>query len=207
VSLAKLPANEASLKNLRQKYQIEEYDKVLLSVGRLVERKGVALVLEALGENWPKNLKYFVRGMGPEEEKLRRLIAKYNLEKQVFLLNDVAKPEVLADFWNLADLFVLPTLELGTDVEGFGIVFIEAGLFGKAVIGGQGRGVAEAVRHQETGVLLENPRDLAILRGNVLNLLNNDSERQRLAAANLAWAQKFIYSDQYLWKILSNNLK
>lgn len=207
VELSQRPANQERLYRLRQKYQIGDNDKILLSVGRLVERKGVALVLEALGNAWPENLKYFIWGIGPEEEKIRRLIAKYHLEKQVFLLNDVAKPEVLADFWNLADLFVLPTLELGADVEGFGIVFIEAGLFGKTVIAGQGAGVAEAVLHQKTGIVLENPRDLANLRENVLNLLNNDEARQRLAEANQEWARRFIYSENYLWKILPDNLK
>jgi len=205
--LSKLAPNPERLRTLRQKYSINDNDKILLSVGRLVERKGQRLVLEALGPQWPADLKYFIRGIGPEEVILRALIAKYHLEKQVFVLNDIASPEVLADFWNLADLLVLPTLELGSDVEGFGIVFIEAGLFGKAVIAGQGRGVAEAVKHNETGMILDNPRDLAKLRENVLNLLNNDQLRNRLAEANRTWSQQFIHSDQYLWKTLPDNLK
>mgnify|MGYP001206707212 CR=1 FL=1 len=207
VTLSQQELNQGRVASLRAKYQIAADDKVILSVGRLVERKGQGLLIEALGEQWPENVKCFIRGIGPEDVNLRRLIAKYHLEKQVFLLNEVATPEELSAWWSLADLFVLPTLELGNDVEGFGIVFIEAGLYEKAVVGGQGAGVAEAVRHNETGILLENPRDLANLRENVLILLNNDEARQRLGAANHVWSQKFIYSENYLWKTLPDNLK
>jgi len=195
------------LNALRQKYQIAETDQILLSTGRLVERKGQALLIKALAKDWPANLKYLIVGRGPEEASLRRLIGEYHLEKQVFVLPGVDKTEDLADFYRLADLFVLPTLELGADVEGFGIVFIEAGLFEKAVIAGQGRGVGEAVKHKETGIIVDDPRDLANLRENVLSLLNNEEERRRLATANHAWSQKFIYSENYLWKTLLDNLK
>jgi phosphatidylinositol alpha-1,6-mannosyltransferase len=199
--------NVNRMQSLRQKYQISDDDKIILSTGRLVERKGQALLIKALSENWPANLKYFIVGRGPEEANLRHLIGEYRLEKQAFVLTGVDKTEELADFYRLANLFVLPTLELGADVEGFGIVFIEAGLFGKAVIAGQGRGVAEAVLHQKTGIVLEYPRDLANLRENVLNLLNNNEKRRQLAEASREWARRFIYSENYLWKILSDNLK
>ena len=128
----------------------------LLSVGRLVKRKGHELVLEAL-KDLQKNMlkiKYEIVGSGPEEKKLKSLIEKYGLQKFVKFEENIDDNK-LKKFYSKCDVFILPTKFIKpNDVEGFGIVFIEAGFFAKPVIGGKTGGVTEAVKNGKSGFLI-----------------------------------------------------
>lgn len=150
---------------------------LLLSVGRLVKRKGHDMVIRALPailQNYPKTY-YLIVGNGPHRSKLQKLASEVGVEKYVRFLTDI-KHQDLPSFYNASDIFLMPsrTIKSKRDVEGFGIVYLEASACAKPVIAGQGGGVAEAVVDQETGLLIDPEKPAAVSQA-ILKLLNNNS--------------------------------
>ncbi len=128
----------------------------MLSVGRLEHRKGHDLVIEAMAvlrDEFP-DLRYHIVGDGPERTTLEQQIVRLNLSDVVTLLGAVSEQHLQVEFGD-ADLFILPTRQEPHDFEGFGIVFLEAAAAGLAVIAGRSGGVAEAVEHGRTGMVLD----------------------------------------------------
>jgi phosphatidylinositol alpha-1,6-mannosyltransferase len=142
----------------------KDANKVILTVGRLVERKGHEFVLKALpliAERYPQ-LKYLIIGKGPMEKKLRNIVERKKLSDVVEFHGEV---DNIADFYGNCDVFIMPSrfIEKKGDVEGFGLVFLEANFFGKPVIAGNSGGISDAVIDGETGILVnpENPKEIA----------------------------------------------
>ena len=142
------------------------HGKVILTVARLVTRKGHDMVIRAL----PRVLKdipdvcYLIVGSGPAKPMLEELTVSMGVSGSVIFLENVGDAE-LPSMYGMCDVFVMPSradLE-SSDVEGFGIVYLEAGACGKPVIAGKSGGVADAVLDGETGLLVppESPEMLA----------------------------------------------
>lgn len=126
--------------------------KKLLTVGRLVERKGHRKVLEAMVQL--PEVTYTIVGDGPMKRVLEEDVKRLGLEERVTFqqfVSDGKLPELYASH----DIFVMPTTKTGTDREGFGIVYLEAGLFGLPVVATRHPGVDEAVIDGETGLLID----------------------------------------------------
>jgi phosphatidylinositol alpha-1,6-mannosyltransferase len=127
---------------------------VLLTVGRLAaaERgKGHDRVLQALGELVGVNpdLVYLVVGEGDDRARLKNLACKLGIEDAVVFAGMVP-PDQLADYYRLADVFVMPSTQ-----EGFGIVFLEAAASGLKVIGGNCDGSIDALADGALGRLID----------------------------------------------------
>jgi phosphatidyl-myo-inositol dimannoside synthase len=153
---------------------------VLLSVGRLVPRKGVDTVLHALrrlGARHPE-LRYVVCGDGPERPQLERLAEQLRVAHMVRFLGQVPA-EALPDVYRLCDIFVHAARQEEADVEGFGLVLLEASASGKPVVATRSGGVTDAVQHEQTGLLCE-PQDAAALAGSIARLLEDGALAQRL---------------------------
>jgi phosphatidylinositol alpha-1,6-mannosyltransferase len=170
---------------------------ILLSVGNLVERKGIDIVLSALPDvikSYP-SLKYFIIGAGPEKENLQKLIKGLNLRKHVVFAGDVDNKH-LANFYNLCDIFVLMsrTIKEKAGIEGFGIVYIEASYFGKPVIGGKSGGTADAIVDGVTGYRIE-PKNTEDLKNKLILLLKNEKLRKKLGQQGMKRVK-----NQFLWK-------
>jgi phosphatidylinositol alpha-1,6-mannosyltransferase len=153
---------------------------VFLTVGRLIRRKGFDKVLVAMREalKTNANLAYVIVGQGPEEANLRILIKALGLTDSVRLLTNVEDDEKYRWF-QLADVFVMVSHDQAGDYEGFGIVYLEAGLAGKPVIAGNGGGVADAVVDNETGILVD-PENKEALVSAILKLAEFEGLRRRL---------------------------
>jgi phosphatidylinositol alpha-1,6-mannosyltransferase len=166
---------------VRQKYDING-DRVILTVGRLVERKGHDMVIRALPavERAAGPVLYVVAGGGPEERRLRALARDVGCAERVRFIGPISG-EDLAALYVACDVFVMPSRALNQrdGVEGFGIVFLEAGACAKPVVGGRSGGIADAVLDGVTGVLV-NPTDIAELEGALIRLLRDPAEAQRL---------------------------
>ncbi len=149
--------DESMLSDLKTKLRIPDGALTLLGVGRLIKRKGFDLVLDSLAylKKDYGNLFFILVGDGPERQNLMDKARALGVSDKFIHLTGVddQKKSVL---YSLCDIFVMPNRTLGgRDWEGFGIVFLEAALAGKPVVGGNNGGVTDAVVHQETGLLVE----------------------------------------------------
>jgi phosphatidyl-myo-inositol dimannoside synthase len=129
---------------------------VVLTVGRLVERKGHDIVLRALPQVARElpNVMYVVVGSGPYETRLRSLTHELGLQDKVAFCGRVQDHELVA-YYHACDVFAMISRELPDDTEGFGIVFMEAAACGKPTIGGRSGGVPDAIVDGETGFLVD----------------------------------------------------
>ena len=160
--------------DLVQKHGLEG-KKVVLTLGRLVPRKGADMGIRAMAKVFRQrsDVHYLIVGDGELRPELERLIAEEDLGRQVTLVGPVSEPD-LVRYFRLCDLFLMPNRTMPDgDTEGFGLVFREANACGKPVIGGRAGGVVEAVVDGQSGYLVngEDPDDIA---EKVLAILNND---------------------------------
>lgn len=168
---------------------------LLLTVSHLVARKGHDKVIEALPlvlGQLPGTL-YVIVGSGPNEPALRRLAADNGVADWVRFAGEVGETE-LPDYYRAADLFVMPNRDINGDVEGFGIVFLEAGASGIPVIGGASGGTADAVAHG-TGGFLVDPLDVDDIASHVIRLLSD-----RELAARMGVAGRTRVERDYSWE-------
>lgn len=128
--------------------------KIIITVGRLVKRKGVYWFIENVLPKLDKNILYVIIGDGPEKERLQKLIQKLKLQGQVLLLGKISD-EKLKIIYNTADLFVMPNIKIDNNIEGFGIVAIEASSTGLPVIASDMEGISSAVINDKTGKHVE----------------------------------------------------
>jgi phosphatidylinositol alpha-1,6-mannosyltransferase len=156
-------------------------EHVLLTVGRLQQRKGHDLVLRALAGLSSAPVRYIIAGDGEERERLSRLAHELGVADRVTFTGPVDSAELPA-LYAAADLFVHPNRIVDGDFEGFGIVFLEAAASGLAVIGGNSGGVPEALEAGVTGQLVSGD-DPAELRGAIETLLASPSARREMGDA------------------------
>jgi phosphatidylinositol alpha-1,6-mannosyltransferase len=161
---------------------------VLLTVGRLVPRKGHEAVLTALSQLRDRTpIRYIIAGTGPEEERLKTLAGQLGLGDAVIFTGYVEE-DYLPKLFHACDVFIMTNQQQPDgDLEGFGMVFLEASAAGKPVIGGRSGGTADAVRDGDTGFLVD-PLDIEELRFRMEQLLTNMDLRRRMGAAGRARA-------------------
>ena len=141
------------IEDFRKKYNISEDKIVLITVGRLVKRKGVEWFVDNVMPRL-NNVVYLVAGGGPEKENIENAIYKNELGDKVKLLGKISD-EDLNDLYYNADIFVMPNIPIENDVEGFGIVAIEASYKKCIVIASDIDGIADAVVDKKNGYLVK----------------------------------------------------
>lgn len=162
---------------------------VLLSVGRFVERKGYADVIRALpglAEEFP-SVVYVIVGSGEDEPNLRRLAVQMSVQDRIIFAGEHKPPDA---FYALADVFVTVSVPVRGEVEGFGMVFLEAGCFGVPSVAGRHGGMPEAVRDGETGLLVE-PGDSAAIGEAIADLLRDAPKREAMGERARQFAREF----------------
>ncbi len=166
---------------LRQRYNLAG-KKVILTIGRLVARKGQDTVIQAL----PAILKeeplahYVIAGGGEFESRLKKLVRQLNLSDHVTFTGKF-RDEEKAAWYNLCDIFaMISRVEQKTDIEGFGIVYLEANALGKPVVAGRSGGVEDAVIGNQTGLLVQDPTNIHETARSILNVLHDPELASRL---------------------------
>jgi phosphatidyl-myo-inositol dimannoside synthase len=164
----------------RMRLGIQEHEEVILAVGRLVKRKAFTTLLESseyLRDR--ENLKIVIVGDGPERGEIEQL--SEHLKHPVQIVTEATDADV--DEWYAAgDVFCLPVREVKNDVEGFGIVFLEAALHGLPVVAGKSGGIEEAVLDGKTGLLVA-PDDPKALAESLRRLLSDPELRRKMGEA------------------------
>jgi glycosyltransferase involved in cell wall biosynthesis len=139
---------------------------ILLSVGRLIRRKGHDALLKVLPQlmAFIPNLLYLIRGEGPDKQYLGNIVSELHLEKYVVFINDLPY-EKLPELHSAADIFILTNRldEVDHEQEGFGIVFLEANACGIPVIGGHSGGVPDVITDGINGFLVDPLNPVSIL--------------------------------------------
>lgn len=160
--------------------------KSILAVGRLVGRKGFDRLIRLLPELRKAcgDVTLTIAGAGPEEKRLRDDAVRDGVNAHVRF---VIAPDraALASLYRVADVFALPVREKKDDVEGFGIVFLEAALFGLPVVSTRTGGIPEAVGHGATGLLVDPDSDGELFEA-LKRLLDDGVEAKRLGEAGRA---------------------
>ena len=164
---------------------------VILTVGRLQKRKGHDQLIAALPmirQRFP-DVRYAIVGDGEEREQLEALARSRGVADAVQFLGEMDDGGMVRCYQQ-CDLFALPNRQVGQDIEGFGIVLLEAQACGKPVIAGASGGTAETMRVGETGLVVpcETPEPIAEV---VVELLSSPERRQKMGAAARAWSYDF----------------
>lgn len=152
---------------------------VLLTVGRVVPRKGHETVLRAVADlvSGGFDLTYLIAGTGPHRPALEGLVSELGVEEHVEFLGYVPEDE-LSSVYQAADVFVMPNRDAGGDIEGFGLVFVEAWFHGLPVVAGDAHGPPQVVREGEDGFVVD-PGDHEAIVDRMQDLSDN-ALRERL---------------------------
>ena len=138
-----------------------ENRQIILTIARLVERKGQDYVIRAMQKVALTNPQavYIVVGGGPERQRLEHLVDELGLREYVKFAGRVPDEDIVC-YYRFAQIFILASrlVEATADVEGFGQVFLEANYCGLPVIGGRSGGIVDSVEHGKTGFLVD-PED------------------------------------------------
>jgi phosphatidylinositol alpha-1,6-mannosyltransferase len=176
---------------------------VIVCVSRLVPRKGQDTLIHALPavRRQVRDAALLLVGAGRYRDELETLAASLGVADAVVFAGGVPHRELPGHF-AAGDVFAMPcrTRRGGLDVEGLGIVFLEASASGLPVIVGDSGGAPDAVRDGETGLLVDG-RDVSAVADRLIQLLRDDALRARMGAAGRAWAER-----DWRWDVLADRL-
>lgn len=174
------------------------------TVARILQFKGhdfILKVLESLPKHLQDKLEWHIAGTGPYTENLKALIAKSSIKKQI-TMHGFVPDEQLPDFYRNNDVFILATKEQKNtnQVEGFGLVFLEAQSCGLPVIGTKTGGITDAIEHGNGGWLLPQ-NDLDSFKETIISIINTPNliKQQSIKARTRVITKS-------TWKMYCNNL-
>lgn len=163
---------------------------IILAVGRFVPRKGHETLIRALPrvlDTFPDATLVLV-GRGPRLHHAQALVHDLGMADRVQFLSNISE-QALAEQYRKCDVFALPAgEEPGGQVEGFGLVYVEANAYGKPVVAGRSGGTTDAVLHEETGLIVE-PNDPDAVADALLRILSNPEFGRKLGENGLKRVQ------------------
>lgn len=187
---------------LRQRYRLGERPTVVC-VSRLVPRKGQDMLIRALPSirQRVQGAALVIVGGGPYLDSLRKLTQDCGVGDHVTFTGGVPAAELPAHY-ALADVFAMPcrTRGAGMDVEGLGIVFLEASATGVPVIAGDSGGAPEAVQHNKTGLVVDGRSQVAVADA-VIEVLSDRDRAVAMGEAGREWVMA-----QWRWDTLAARL-
>ena len=185
---------------LIEKYRLENR-RVIVSVGRLVHRKGQDKLIEALPailKRYPNTVLLLV-GEGPIKSMLEKLIRHLGLENNVIFTGRIQFND-LPKYIQLGEIFAMPSRDrfFGLEVEGLGIVYLEASACGVPVIVGRSGGAPDAVIENQTGLIVDGTNSNEISDA-VCKLLADPKLAKQMGQNGRNWV-----IDNWQWKIWSD---
>jgi phosphatidyl-myo-inositol dimannoside synthase len=194
--------DEVARAELRARYRLGQRP-VVVCVSRLVPRKGQDMLIRAMPSIRQRvhGATLVIVGGGPYRSTLRRLAHSFGVSDHVVFTDGVPGNELPAHH-AMADVFAMPcrTRGAGLDVEGFGIVYLEASATGVPVVAGRSGGAPETVRNGETGVVVDG-WDVGAIAASVSDLLADPDRAQRMGEAGRRWTV-----ENWQWRIQAQRL-
>lgn len=161
---------------------------VIGTLTRFNKRKNVINIIKSLDilkANYDLDFEYYLAGSGLEKDAILKELQRANFEWKYF--GELSETEKINEFYPSLDVFVMPTLELPGDVEGFGIVYLEANSYGIPVVASISGGVTDAVQEGVSGIFADptDPNDIA------LKIYELIEDRKRYFESAKRWAIQF----------------
>jgi phosphatidylinositol alpha-1,6-mannosyltransferase len=189
--------------DIRKRHGLQDRP-VVVCVSRLVPRKGQDVLIRAMPALRRRfaDLALLLVGGGPYRDTLARLAREHDVERDVVLTGSVPWEELPAHY-DAGDVFSMPcrTRRRGLEVEGLGIVYLEANATGLPVVAGNSGGSPDAVREGETGYVVDGT-DVAGVTRALVPLLEDEGLRRRIGAAGRAWVEQ-----RWRWDVLAERLR
>jgi phosphatidylinositol alpha-1,6-mannosyltransferase len=188
---------------VRARFGLAAESTLVVSVSRLVPRKGMDVLIRAAARLAPihPELEVVIGGSGRDLARLERLVAE--LAAPVRLVGRVDDVD-LPGLYGAADIFAMDCRNrwLGLEQEGFGIVFLEAAACGVPQVAGESGGAAEAVLHGETGLVVDDPRSVAELSAALRALIIDPGRRAAMGTAGRRRAE-----EEFSYDVLAARLR
>jgi phosphatidylinositol alpha-1,6-mannosyltransferase len=176
---------------------------VVVCVSRLVPRKGQDMLIRAMPRICAEvpGAALLVVGKGPYEDELRKLATRIGMADRVVFTGGVQYPELVQHF-AAGDVFAMPcrTRRFGMDVEGLGIVYLEASASGLPVIAGDSGGAPDAVQDGKTGLVVDGT-DVASVAESVAGLLTDRTRARAMGEAGRQWVEQ-----DWQWDAIADRL-
>ncbi|GIJ68700.1 glycosyltransferase family 4 protein [Virgisporangium ochraceum] len=187
---------------VRKKHQLDDRP-VIVCVSRLVPRKGQDMLIRALPAVRRKvpDAKLLIVSGGPDRDRLTKLARSTGAEEHVVFTGSVPW-QALPEHYAAGDVYAMPcrTRRRGLDVEGLGIVYLEASATGLPVVAGDSGGAPDAVKEGETGYVV-NGRDTEQIADRLVTLLSDRDKARTMGRAGRTWVEK-----QWQWDAQADRL-
>jgi len=191
------PLSKIDMSQVNDKKKLLNFDNddvILLSLGRIEAEKNFAAIIKLMPEMLAKipQLKYLIVGGGSQLEELKALAQNYGLRHQVIFtgaINDSL--EAKKEYYQMAHVFITASLR----PEGFGISYLEAQAAKTVVIASKLGGSAEAVKDNETGLLVD-PNNTEEIKQAIYKAVLDRDLWNKLSANGVEWAHNFDWDNQ-----------
>ena len=168
----------------RNELGLYDDDIILISVGRLIKRKGYEYAIQAVSKLPYQNMKYLIIGDGPEEKNLTNLVKKLKMERKVKFLGFVSE-EKKFQYLSVSDIYVLSSLH-----EGFGICLLEAMYCSMPIVATDNGGQTDFLVNGVNALLLP-IKNSEILAEKIVQLIENNDLRNKMAENNRRDIKKY----------------
>lgn len=169
---------------------------ILLTIGRLVKRKGVVWFIENVVSTMDENIVYIIAGAGKEEAHILSAIQNNHLQDRVFFIGEVSDRDKKLLF-STADIFIQPNIKVEGDIEGFGLVVLEAAAHGRVVVASRLEGLTDSIQHGQNGYLIT-PGDIKEYREIIKSILDNPRD----IVAHGQRARVYV-ENNYSWSLIA----
>ncbi len=158
------------------------------TISRFVKRKNIPNIIKALSileKEYELDFVYQLAGDGPEKDFILSLLKNVTFKWKY--LGNISEKKKIKEFYPSLDIFAMAPLDLPNDIEGFGIVYLEANAYGIPVIASRSGGVPDAVKERVSGLFADptDPRDIA------KKILKISKDKEKYRESSIAWAKKF----------------
>jgi len=163
---------------------------VILTVGRLQKHKGQDMVIKSIPiikQKFP-DVKYIIAGVGDEYCNLKKIALDMKVNNDIIFANLVSEKDLPA-YYAACDVFIMPNRQVGSNIEGFGMVFLEASAAGKPVIGGTSGGTDDAILDGITGIRVDGNNVKSIAKA-VINILSDPKKAKAMGDAGRRRAEQ-----------------
>lgn len=194
-----VPDKSEGRKKIEEAFSVDLSEKsLLLTVGRQVKRKGHEWFITEVLPKIKSEVVYLVIGAGPEHDRLKEIVSTSNLQEKVLMVGK-QPDEVLKDAYAGADIFIMPNIPIPGDMEGFGIVLLEANLAGTPAVAADLEGIKDVIENGKNGFKIA-VRDAENFSGHIDSLIENGLEEmstssKKFVLENFTWnkvAQQYI---------------